>query len=102
MKWLPLIVVSALLIGIVGMFWVAQGSSSGSSNMVTAEVISPQVVPARATATPVPSPTPGIVTPVSTLEAPEFQGIVRWLNSEPLVLEEQRGKVVLIDFWTYT
>ena len=34
--------------------------------------------------------------------APEFQGIVNWINSEPLSMEQLRGKVVLIDFWTYT
>ena len=32
--------------------------------------------------------------------APEFAGIERWLNSEPLMLSELRGKVVLVDFWT--
>ena len=34
--------------------------------------------------------------------APDFHGIARWLNSEPLTLEELRGRVVLIDFWTYS
>ena len=34
--------------------------------------------------------------------APEFYGIVGWLNSEPLTLERLRGRVVLIDFWTYS
>ncbi|MBB1628966.1 thioredoxin family protein [Achromobacter sp. UMC71] len=34
--------------------------------------------------------------------APEFTGIQTWLNSEPLTLAGQRGKVVLVDFWTYT
>lgn len=32
--------------------------------------------------------------------APEFTGIERWLNSEPLTLRALRGKVVLVDFWT--
>ena len=35
-------------------------------------------------------------------QAPEFTGIVGWLNSEPLTLERLRGDVVLIDFWTYS
>ena len=46
--------------------------------------------------------TPEIVTPPGTEMAPDFLGIARWLNSEPISLEEQRGKVVLIDFWTYS
>jgi thiol-disulfide isomerase/thioredoxin len=34
--------------------------------------------------------------------APEFTGISKWLNSDPLTLQQLRGKVVLVDFWTYT
>ena len=34
--------------------------------------------------------------------APEFMGTQEWINSEPLTMESLRGKVVLIDFWTYT
>lgn len=33
--------------------------------------------------------------------APEFTGIERWLNSQPLTLAQLRGRVVLVDFWTY-
>ena len=34
--------------------------------------------------------------------APEFTGISNWINSDPLTMEQLRGKVVLLDFWTYT
>ena len=34
--------------------------------------------------------------------APEFEGISAWINTKPLSMEKLRGKVVLIDFWTYT
>lgn len=33
---------------------------------------------------------------------PSFNGATRWFNSTPLTLEGLRGKVVLIDFWTYS
>src|SRR6187549_575850 len=31
-----------------------------------------------------------------------FSGATGWLNSPPLTTDELRGKVVLVDFWTYT
>jgi len=33
---------------------------------------------------------------------PGFDGAAGWLNSEPLTPDGLRGKVVLVDFWTYT
>ena len=35
-------------------------------------------------------------------KAPEFVGIESWLNSDPLTMESLKGKVVLVDFWTYS
>lgn len=35
-------------------------------------------------------------------QAPDFIPGGQWLNSKPLTIEELRGKVVLVDFWTYT
>ncbi|CAN7428655.1 thioredoxin family protein [Trinickia sp. LjRoot230] len=40
--------------------------------------------------------------PVAPPLAPEFTHLDKWLNSQPLTLHALRGKVVLIDFWTYT
>ena len=34
--------------------------------------------------------------------APDFAGITGWLNSPPLSLTALAGKVVLVDFWTYS
>lgn len=33
---------------------------------------------------------------------PSLVGATTWLNSQPLTVDELRGKVVLINFWTYT
>jgi thiol-disulfide isomerase/thioredoxin len=34
--------------------------------------------------------------------APEFKDIVEWANSQPLFIKDLRGKVLLLDCWTYT
>lgn len=35
--------------------------------------------------------------------APDFVGITKWLNTDkPLSMQDLKGKVVLVDFWTYT
>jgi cytochrome c biogenesis protein CcdA/thiol-disulfide isomerase/thioredoxin len=34
--------------------------------------------------------------------APAFAGIDDWINSKPLTIAGLRGKVVLVDFWTYS
>ncbi len=34
--------------------------------------------------------------------APELRDITGWINSEPFTLKDQRGKVVLVDFYTWT
>lgn len=37
----------------------------------------------------------------STVRAPEFPTSVAWINSQPLTMADLRGKLVLLDFWTY-
>ena len=39
--------------------------------------------------------------PVEDL-VPSLSGAQDWLNSKPLTLDELKGKVVLVDFWTYS
>ncbi|GAO36616.1 cytochrome C biogenesis protein [Sulfuricella sp. T08] len=41
----------------------------------------------------------GLDTPYA---APEFAGIEAWLNANPMTMQSLKGKVVLIDFWTYS
>jgi len=49
---------------------------------------------------------PAAATPHEALKdlgvAPELAGISKWFNSTPLTLAALRGKVVLVDFWTYS
>lgn len=35
-------------------------------------------------------------------QLPSLDGAVEWLNGKPLTAEALRGKVVLVDFWTYS
>ena len=32
--------------------------------------------------------------------APEFRGVKEWINSKPIKLADQKGKVVVVHFWT--
>ncbi len=46
---------------------------------------------------------PNLINPLlRSYDAPAISGIQAWLNSEPLDLQSLKGKVVLIDFWTYS
>jgi cytochrome c biogenesis protein CcdA/thiol-disulfide isomerase/thioredoxin len=52
-----------------------------------------------------PAPATNMVTLPELGRAPDFTGIVKWLNTpgdQPLTLADLRGKVVLVDFWTYS
>ena len=36
------------------------------------------------------------------IEAPDFPAAMEWLNAEgPLSLQDFRGKILVLDFWTY-
>ncbi|MGF6597876.1 cytochrome c biogenesis protein CcdA/thiol-disulfide isomerase/thioredoxin [Paraburkholderia sp. GAS448] len=57
---------------------------------------SPSATPARAVSADnaAPLPVEGVL--------PTLGGAVQWLNSPPLTAQGLRGKVVLVDFWTYS
>jgi len=42
-----------------------------------------------------------VAAPAYAAPAPEFAGIANWINSAPLSMQQLRGKVVLVDFWTF-
>ena len=50
------------------------------------------------------APKPGASGPALPVEGslPALAGAVEWINSPPLTAEALRGKVVLVDFWTYS
>ncbi|MCX8996237.1 cytochrome c biogenesis protein DipZ [Rhizobiaceae bacterium BDR2-2] len=48
-----------------------------------------------------PSPSGDAPLPVESI-VPSFDGAVEWLNSPSLTMSELKGKVVLVDFWTYS
>jgi len=64
----------------------ASASASGDASGASAMKVSASTTPAL----PIEGP------------APALDGAVQWLNSPPLTNAQLRGKVVLVDFWTYS
>jgi cytochrome c biogenesis protein CcdA/thiol-disulfide isomerase/thioredoxin len=46
--------------------------------------------------------TSGLFNVKTPYDAPAFQGLDGWINSKPLTIQQLKGKVVLVDFWTYS
>ena len=105
------VVVTAITLLLIG--------ACGSNDPTSTTTPPPGEVSPSPTATPIPTPTledspptaTSIPTPTDETSvppeadgalAPELVGTQEWINSAPLKLEELRGQVVLIDFWTYT
>ncbi len=74
-------------------------SSDPPPSIATSTPATPSTsLPARSTA----PEAPEHVSYAGTLAAPEFPDGLDWLNTDrPLALAELRGKVVMLDFWTY-
>ncbi len=94
------------------------GQSTGSASAVAepnataivADTVAQPEPTIRTNMLPTSMPTPEITstsTPVPGLDlqdlgqAPELTGTTDWINSAPLTLASLRGKVVIIDFWTF-
>lgn len=78
-----LIIISALL-GLLGINlgeWVAKYTGKDEVFFAQNKLINPLIAPYK---------------------APEIIGIQDWINSQPLTLSSLKGRVVLVDFWTYS
>jgi methionine-S-sulfoxide reductase len=77
---------------------------------VTAAAAEPPAGSAMMSAKPQPSPEGGAMmsnkhstgAPVIEGAMPELTGVTGWLNSKPLTRAGLKGKVVVLDFWTYS
>jgi cytochrome c biogenesis protein CcdA/thiol-disulfide isomerase/thioredoxin len=81
-------------------------AESVAAEPVAAEPVAPEAATAqpRAAAPPTAVPTAApraLQLPVGG-SMPALSGAVQWLNSPPLTREQLQGKVVLVDFWTYS
>ena len=96
---------AALALGLV--FVVAACGNSASDEITGAtdlgvEASTQSVIAAEITTkSSVPNPGRKIGGDVGNL-APELGGINAWINGGPYTMDQLRGQVVLIDFWTYT
>ena len=102
----------SLLISLAALACSGDGETANQSEaQVVQPAASPETTPVVTEPSPTPAlaPSPEVASSVGTAPAsrndpiaPELVGLEGWVNSEPFTMESQRGKVVLIDFWTYT
>jgi cytochrome c biogenesis protein CcdA/thiol-disulfide isomerase/thioredoxin len=106
-EWIRRVLGAAMLIGVVA---IALGldttvlarisaASTGGIEQRLVQMFTPAATPAK-----LPVQTALDTQPVldDLGEMPALSGAVQWLNSPPLTAESLRGKVVLVDFWTYS
>ena len=65
-----------------------------------AQPTEPTQLPVQPTALPISTSEPKIAL-ADLGPAPDMTGITQWFNSGPLSLQQLRGKVVIVDFWTF-
>lgn len=68
-------------------------STAGTEQKLIAKLAKPAAVRQSGTA---------VSAETSLPQMPSFDGATRWFNSPPLASASLRGKVVLVDFWTYS
>ncbi|CAI1046211.1 cytochrome c biogenesis protein DipZ [Serratia quinivorans] len=106
-EWIRRVLGAAMLVGVVA---IALGldttvlarisaASTGGIEQRLVQMFTPPATPAK-----LPMQTAVDTQPVldDLGEMPALSGAVQWLNSPPLTAESLRGKVVLVDFWTYS
>jgi len=95
--------VAALFI-VVGLFIVTGLDQAVETKLLTADPFGITRLEQRLVPTGNGSNAPVEMSPgdVASYPAPELVGIQGWINSDPLTLARLKGKVVLIDFWTYS
>lgn len=108
--------ISVLALLLIAVFLVVGACGTADETAETADVVRTEapgsagqdVTEETATLTSTQEPSEPSPDPTSTREvasgptAPEVEGIHAWINSQPLMISELKGKVVLVDFWTYT
>jgi len=84
--------------------WLGDHSSLGNAGSAIEERLFGKAMAASQNQKPSPAakPTTGLPVLPKLAPAPELSGLGPWYNSAPLSLASLRGKVVLVDFWTYS
>ena len=87
--------VAAIALGLdTGLLTRVSLASTGGIEQKLINAVRPAPAPQRAPKAGEPLPVEGTF--------PSLAGATQWLNSPPLTTESLRGKVVLVDFWTYS
>lgn len=81
-----LAVLIAVLAAVTAIVALSAGGSSGKVNSLLKD----------------PGATPKLAPAAGAPRAPELAGVGDFLNTSPVTMKQLRGRVVLVDFWTYT
>lgn len=88
------VMLSAVVLSATGMNSLLQGANG------VADTLENQLLRLAPQATP-PAKLQPVVQPVTSHSLPSLEGGTGWINADPVTSEQLKGKVVLIDFWTW-